>query len=90
MRKREWIAYSIKERTGVTSGISISLSACAPPQEAVYTVMAAREREEEQTQRTMIALNETKPSYPGKSSEDVQRVLEEVRHTEHASTHMRM
>lgn len=48
-------------------------------QEAVYAVMAAREQEEEKTQRTMIALNEMKPFYPGKSSEDVQRVLEEVR-----------
>jgi len=41
-------------------------------------VIAARLAEEEQTQRTMIALNEMRPSYPGRSSTDLQRVLEEV------------
>ena len=46
--------------------------------DAVYAVMAARVAEEEQTQRTMIALNEMKPSYPGKQQEEVKRVLDEV------------
>jgi len=41
-------------------------------------VMAARLAEEEQTQRTMIALNEMTPSYPGKSSTELQKVLDEV------------
>lgn len=46
--------------------------------DAVYAVMAARVAEEEQTQRTMIALNEMKPSYPGKQSEEVKKILDEV------------
>ncbi len=46
--------------------------------DAVYAVMAARVAEEEQTQRTMIALNEMKPSYPGKQHEEVKTVLDEV------------
>ena len=40
--------------------------------------MAARLAEEEQAQRTMIALNEMTPSYPGKSSTELQKVLDEV------------
>ena len=47
-------------------------------QDSVYAVMEARVAEEEHTQRTMIALNEMKPSYPGKQSQEVQRILEEV------------
>ena len=46
--------------------------------DAVYAVMAARVAEEEQTQRTMIALNEMKPSYPGKQTEEVKIVLDDV------------
>ena len=46
--------------------------------DAVYAVMAVRVAEEEQTQRTMIALNEMKPSYPGKQHEEVKKVLDEV------------
>ena len=46
--------------------------------DAVYAVMAARVAEEEQTQRTMIALNEMKPSYPGKPTEEVKKALDEV------------
>ena len=46
--------------------------------DAVYAVMAARVAEEEQTQRTMIALNEMKPNYPGKGAEEVKTVLDEV------------
>ena len=40
--------------------------------------MAARMQEEEQTQRTMIALNEMAPFYPGKDPEEVERVLKQV------------
>ena len=47
----------------------------SPPQDVV---MAARLAEEEQTQRTMIALNEMTPSYPGKSSTELHKVLDEV------------
>ena len=47
--------------------------------DAVYAVMAARVAEEEQTQRTMIALNEMKPSYPGKGAEEVKNILDEVK-----------
>ena len=50
-----------------------------PPQEAVYVAMAAREREEERCQRTMIDLNQTSPTHPGKSSEEVAKVIQEVR-----------
>ena len=41
--------------------------------------MAMREREEEQTQLTMVALNETMPFYPGKTQEEAQSALQEVR-----------
>lgn len=47
--------------------------------DAVYRAMATRVAEEEQTQRIMIALNGMKPTYPGKSREEVVTVLEEVR-----------
>lgn len=47
--------------------------------DAVYKVMAARVAEEEQTQRTMIALNETKISYPGKGNEVLNQAITEVR-----------
>lgn len=40
--------------------------------------MAAREHEEEQTQRTMLALNSLLPFYPGKSGDEVKQILEEV------------
>ena len=46
--------------------------------DAVYKAMAARVAEEEQTQRTMIALNEMKPTYPGKTAKQLSTVLEEV------------
>lgn len=49
------------------------------PMDAVYRAMATRVAEEEQTQRIMIALNGMKPTYPGKSREEVVTVLEEVR-----------
>ena len=49
------------------------------PMDAVYKVMAARVAEEEQTQRTMIALNETKISYPGKGNEVLNQAITEVR-----------
>ena len=41
--------------------------------------MAIREFEEEQTQRTMIALNSMKPFYPGKSMEVVEKAVSKVR-----------
>ena len=48
------------------------------PQEAAFDAMAAREQEEERTQRVMLALNSLNPSYPGKENEDVKRILDEV------------
>ncbi len=47
--------------------------------DTMHSVMAARMAEEEQAQRVMMALNDTKPSYPLKTQEEVSRVLEEVR-----------
>lgn len=47
-------------------------------QEAAFDAMAAREQEEERTQRVMLALNSLNPSYPGKENEDVKRILNEV------------
>ena len=47
-------------------------------QEAEMNAMAAREHEEEQTQRTMLALNALHPSYPGKNGDDIKMVLEKV------------
>ena len=44
----------------------------------MFQVMAARLYEEEQTQRTMVALKEMAPFYPGKSQSEVQTVLERV------------
>lgn len=44
----------------------------------MYKVMAARLHEEEQTQRTMVALNEMAPFYPGKTEAEVHTVLERV------------
>lgn len=46
--------------------------------EEMFKVMAARLHEEEQTQRTMVALNEMAPFYPGKSQAEVHAVLEQV------------
>ena len=40
--------------------------------------MAARVAEEEQVQRTMIALNDMKPFYPGRQSEEVCSVVDRV------------
>ena len=48
------------------------------PMDTMYAVMAARVAEEEQAQRMMMSLNDTKPSYPLKTREEVHRVLEEV------------
>ena len=47
--------------------------------------MAAREHEEEQTQRTMLALNNMQASYPNKSLEEVKQVVKEVSHNKHNS-----
>lgn len=55
------------------------------PMDAVYKAMAARVAEEEQTQRTMIALNEMNPSYPGKTNKEVKAVLDEVWHNKYTS-----
>ena len=41
--------------------------------------MAAREHEEEQTQRTMLALNTLQSSYPGKEQNDVTKIIKDVR-----------
>lgn len=40
--------------------------------------MAARVAEEEQTQRTMISLNDLKPFYPGRVADEVTMVLDRV------------
>ena len=44
----------------------------------MFRVMAARLHEEEQTQRTMVALKEMTPFYPGKTQAEVHSVLEQV------------
>ena len=44
----------------------------------MFQVMAARLFEEEQTQRTMVALREMAPFYPGKTPAEVISVLERV------------
>ena len=49
-----------------------------PSQDAVYAAMAVREREEERTQRLMIALNETRVAFPGHSCEEVEEVVREL------------
>ena len=45
----------------------------------MFSVMATQLQEEEQTQRTMVALKEMAPFYPGRSQSEVQAVLEQVR-----------
>ena len=40
--------------------------------------MAAREYEEEQTQRTMLSLNTLGSTYPGKNEEEVKKIVKEV------------
>ena len=52
----------------------------------MFKVMAARLHEEEQTQRTMVALNEMAPFYPGKTQTEVHAVLERV--SESCDCHM--
>lgn len=49
-----------------------------PPNMGMSAAMALREREEEQTQLTMVALNETKPFYPGKRQDEVQAALQQA------------
>ena len=44
----------------------------------MYMAMAARVQEEEQVQRTMVALKETPPFYPGKTKEEVKMALDLV------------
>ncbi len=83
--------YEGEERSGISSQATSSTAtpsymAFQPlsletnnPMDAVYRVMAARVAEEEHTQRIMIALNEMKPSYPGKTAEESTKDLEIVR-----------
>ena len=47
-------------------------------QEAASAAMAARELEEERTQRVMLALKRLNPSYPGKETVEIKRILTEV------------
>lgn len=63
---------------GAFSYQPLSIENSSSPMDAVYKAMAARVAEEEQTQRTMIALNEMKPTYPGKNAKQLNTVLEEV------------
>ena len=48
------------------------------PMDSVYKAMAARVAEEEQTQRTMIALNDMKPAYPGKTPRELAGALGQI------------
>ena len=68
----------------------LSVQDSCSPMDAMYAVMAARVAEEEQTQRTMIALNEMKPSYPSKTQEEVQKVLDEVRQFQGLKQYMKV
>lgn len=56
----------------------LSVADSHSPMDTMYAVMAARVAEEEQVQRMMMSLNDTKPSYPLKTQDEVHRVLEEV------------
>ena len=57
----------------------LSMESSHHPMEPVYQAMAVRVAEEEQTQRTMIALNEMKPAYPGKTAKELTAALNRVR-----------
>ncbi len=56
----------------------LSVTDTRSPVDSMHAVMAARVAEEEQAQRVMMSLNDTKPSYPLRTQEEVGRVLEEV------------
>ncbi|KAL5487314.1 hypothetical protein EMCRGX_G019902 [Ephydatia muelleri] len=56
------------------------------PTMGMSAAMAMREREEERTQLTMVALNETMPFYPGKTQEEAQSALQEA--NAYLKTHM--
>lgn len=85
--------YEDEERGGVgflpvASSITYQpLSIECSSMDAVYKAMASRVAEEEQTQRTMIALNEMKPAYPGKSNKELQSILDQVSTGVHTSLH---
>ena len=85
--------YEGEERASIVPPFSSSSSVLTPhsyiayqplsletntPMDAVYRVMAAHVAEEEQTQRTMITLNDMKPFFPGKLPEEVNMVLNRV------------
>jgi tubulin polyglutamylase TTLL7 len=71
-------------RPSTTSFQSLALEDSNPMGD-MFRVMAARLHEEEQTQRTMVALKEMTPFYPGKSQAEVHSVLEQIH--ENFSTH---
>ena len=48
-------------------------------QEASYQAMVAREHEEEQTQRSMLALNKLKLMVAGKTAEEAEKDIAKVR-----------
>lgn len=56
----------------------LSVQDSRSPMHAMYAVMAARVAEEEQVQRVMMSLNDTRPTYPLKSEEEVQRVFNDL------------
>ena len=64
-------------RPSTTTLQPLALHDCNPLG-SMFEVMAARLHEEEQTQRTMVALREMAPFYPGKPQAEVQSVLERV------------
>ncbi len=84
--------YEDEEKVGGMAGYLITPNAAAAsslayqplsmesshPMDSVYKAMAVRVAEEEQTQRTMIALNEMKPTYPGKTSKELTAALNKV------------
>jgi hypothetical protein len=73
-----WLHDAVPYTTGSLASFQPSIYYDSSPREVEMNVIAAREHEEEQTQRTMLALNTLRPSYPGKSGEDVKAIIEKV------------
>jgi tubulin polyglutamylase TTLL7 len=73
-----WLHDAVPYTTGSLASFQPSIYYDSSPREVEMNVIAAREHEEEQTQRTMLALNTLRPSYPGKSGEDVKAIIEKI------------
>ena len=78
MTKSHDITQAFTRRPSTTSFQSLALQDSSSIMSNMHQVMTARLYEEEQTQRTMVALHEIAPFYPGKAQTEVHAVLQKV------------